>query len=193
MLATYLRLRTTVSNLFDFSNDLGGRSPFRHFLVFVLLLAPHCSIARAQTSPANWTRIHLEDDRLWARKSGIDQAAVRHLRELAGLSNDMALTRISKLDATTLSFRKQILLVIAGGNGHCLTLHVFSSPPYREVWSADALPDGSGFCRKSPGNPKAYATKDGTIVVDIPVSDGLGVAGHDCYLFAWNGSSYQLR
>jgi hypothetical protein len=110
------------------------------------------------------------------------------------------------VDAVSLRSRKQLLFVTAGGNGHCLKLHVFgnSGNDDKPLWSLSALPDkGGGICHEQMLRyPTAYVRPTGEIVVqvptgaawvkrerlgDYPVSTALIV-----YTFRWDGVTYRL-
>ncbi|HEV8482246.1 MAG TPA: hypothetical protein VGV87_01700 [Blastocatellia bacterium] len=110
-----------------------------------------------------------DEDSKWARKSGLTQEEIRKLRKLTGVEGDRAAGYIDSIDTHSLSSHNQILLVTAGGNGHCLNLYVFARAAggFRSIWAAEE----KGYCRESPDSPEAYVTPSGRIVVKIPVYD----------------------
>jgi len=79
---------------------------------------------------------------------------------------------IETIDAATLKKRKQILFVIARGNGHCLTVFVFgnSGRSKTPIWELDQRPEGTGICHEQylGSYPTAFAQSNGDIVVQIP-------------------------
>jgi len=116
---------------------------------------------------------------------------VREMRMRAGV-DDESNEHIDFVDAKSLAHRKQVLLVMAGGNGHCLGLFVFQNyAPYDLVWSTEEVSGGAGMCRESPLNPKALVSA-GRVVVQIPVFDyQRNVSkGSNVYRFEWNGQTY---
>src|SRR5712692_1207324 len=180
------------------------RLSFGRATLFILVLGPMLvlGVSGASTSQntaeEDWTMVHRRDDESWAMKSGLSAATVRGLRELAKVPDDMPGVRIDNLDAKTLRFRGQVLLVLGSGNGHCLSLYVFgrTGSTFREIWSAEGLPDGAGFCRENPRDPEAYATREGRIVVKIPTDTDWDAGAINAatlhYVFGWNGKTYSL-
>ena len=131
-----------------------------------------------------------DDDRTWAIKSGLTPQEIRKLRRLVGVENE-ADGYIDNLDSKTFKTRNHILVVTAGGNGHCLDLYVFTriGTDFRKAWAAEE----KGYCRESPKNPEGYATRDGKIVVKIPVYDSTRQVERATgfYTYAWNGRTYK--
>lgn len=149
----------------------------------------------AVTPAQDWVARHQEEDRVWADRTGLIPEQVRQLRLMADVPDDEA-AYIVNLDTENLKTRNHILLVTAGGNGHCLELVVLErkGDGFQRMWSVAGTPGGAGFCRESPTNPEAYATTNGEIVIKIPVFDynkGTGKAT-DLYTYVWNGKSYEF-
>jgi hypothetical protein len=151
------------------------------------------SAAPLPSSPEEVALRHSEEDRLWATRTGFSDAQVRQLRHLADISDDVA-EFIVNIDTESLRRQGNILFVSAGGNGHCLQIDVFRAelPSFDRVWSAESFPDGSGFCREAPQNPRAYVGPDADIFVDIPVFDynTNSARGLRRAVYRWNGHSY---
>ena len=156
----------------------------------VILLLGAVSIDASAQRELNKER-RVREDYLWSRKSGLSKSAIREMRLLADVTDDSS-ELIDFVDAKSLRHRKQVLLVTADGNGHCLALYVFERKKrYERVWSSAQLPGGGGYCRESPVNPKVYV-KAGKIVVTIPVFDyQQNVSKPDnLYVYKWNGKTY---
>jgi hypothetical protein len=115
---------------------------------------------------------------------------------------------IETVDATTFASRKQILFVVSAGNGHCLTLGVFtvSGQSQSRIWELDELPGGrGGICHEQMlGYPTAFARAPGDIVVQVPTGPAYIVSDVDRkssypistalaqYTYRWNGSTFKL-
>ena len=131
-----------------------------------------------------------DSDRTWALKSGLTLEEIHRLRKLVGVENE-ADGYIDSIDSKTFKSRHHILVVTAGGNGHCLDLYVFAhrGAEFRRAWAAEE----KGYCRESPKNPESFATADGKIVVKIPVYDYNRQANRavDFYTYTWNGRTYK--
>ena len=164
---------------------------FRTRAFFAIFLV---SASSAYTVQDPSKSLHVQEDQIWANKSGLPQRMVHQMRVRAGV-DDESNEHVDFLDAKSLSHRKQVLLVTAGGNGHCLGLFVFQKhAPYDMVWSTEGLSGGAGICRESPINPKAFISA-GRIVLQVPVFDyKRNVSkGPNVYVFEWNGKTYVAR
>jgi hypothetical protein len=165
------------------------RTPLLRTRAFFAILFLSASSAYTVQDPSKSPDV--QKDRIWAKKSGLPERMVRQMRVRAGV-DDGSNEHIDLLDAKSLSHRKQVLLVTAGGNGHCLGLFVFQKhAPYDMVWFTDGLSGGAGICRESPINPKAFVSA-GRIVIQVPVFDyKRNVSkGSNVYVFEWNGKTY---
>lgn len=164
-------------------------------LVLLSALLILCGYAADRAAAQDFAARHRQEDAAWAQKSGLSPATVRKLRLIAGVTDDTA-ERIVNLDASSFRARRHILLVSAGGNGHCLDLHVIARRrnSYRVVWSASEMPTGAGFCRESPENPEAYAADGSRVEIKIPVYDYERNAPEATRLltYRWNGKTYKL-
>ena len=160
---------------------------------FLLVLLSWNPVALAQYQEQDYVARHLKEDREWARKSGLRVADIRKLRLLANTPDDSD-TLVDSLDAKSLRFRNQILLVTTSGNGHCLDLYVFKRgiKTFRLIWSATGMPSGAGYCRESSNDPEAYV-RSGRIVVKIPVFDYRRAVPEATYFYTynWNGKTYR--
>lgn len=169
-------------------------SMFRAIFICSLLVLRAAAYGQGTLPEDVWVARHRREDREWARKNGLSLSEARRLRLMAGVPDDSA-DYVDTVDASSLRRRGQVLVVSAGGNGHCLCLHVFSRRGGRlkRVWSAEGAPDGAGFCRASPTNPSAYVNARKDIVVKIPVFDYKRRVniGSDLYTFKWNGRTYR--
>ena len=144
------------------------------------------------------------EDQHWAQTSGLSVTDIQALRQIAGISDPAAGSRILNLDATSLKSRNHILFAEMG-NGHCMRVHVFerTSTGFTEVWSLAEIPRhswsppnraGNGICSQSPKLPGARATPDGRIVVEVPtLSDPfVRTLPVNAYTFTWTGTRYEL-
>lgn len=142
-----------------------------------------------------WVDRHRIEDAVWARRTGLRQAEIRELRLGAGVADELA-DVIDLIDARSFRDRGHILVVTAGGNGHCLGLFVFRTEAgsLRQVWSAEGTPGGAGFCRESPVNPSASISRGGKIAVRIPVYDYKAAreVGSRHYVYKWDGVAYRF-
>lgn len=143
----------------------------------------------------DWIARHREEDRVWAERTSLTTEQVRQLRLAADVPDDEAAS-IVNLDTQNLKVHNHVLLVTAGGNGHCLELVIFNREgnEFRRIWSLGELPGArGGICRESSLDPEAYATPDGKLVVKLPVFDyNSGTAKTtELYTYVWDGKSYE--
>ena len=171
---------------------------FRYLLLGLFLLAVAHLAPAEPTVDENWTKIHHQDDVRWAKKTGLSPQQVRSLRAAADIDDDTEAARIDSLDTAALAFRKQVLLVTAAGNGHCLTLTVFSrlGQSFQKIWEADEIPGVSGFCHNGAYSRdfNVRATKEGKIIVEVPkdTSGTEAFGGLKQLIYRWNGKTYVL-
>ncbi len=148
---------------------------------------------------------HRQERFTWAARTGLPAATIEHMwRAVMGRDADNFRGEgIETIDAFSLRSRKQILFIMAGGSGHCLTLYVFgnSGQDERPLWQSDGLHDYGSFCREDMmPYPAAYARPNGEIVVQIPTGPAwVRRAPLDYYpvstaltacTFQWNGRTY---
>ena len=156
----------------------------------IILLFGTASFYASAQQELNKAR-HAPEDYFWAEKSGLSENAIREMRRMAEVADNSS-ELIDFVDTKSLRHRKQILLVTADGNGHCLALHVFERKKrYERVWSSEQLPGGGGYCRESPVNPRAYV-RNRKIVVEIPAFDYRQNVSKpsSLYIYRWNGKTY---
>lgn len=144
-----------------------------------------------------WRKIHSEDDLKWAHSTHLAVQQVRQIRIAAGVKDDLEDGRIESLDLRGLASRKQVLLVTAAGNGHCLTITVLvkKDSTFENLWQVDEIPRLSGFCHNGVYSRdfSVYA-KSGHIVVNVPQDH----SGNDLFgrirklIYTWNGHTYEL-
>jgi hypothetical protein len=173
-----------------------GRIPLIKALILCGTFLVCASSVDAQPQPQGWAARLEEDDRTWARRSGLSVTEVRRLRLVAGVTNDNN-AYIDHLDVRGLRARNHILLVTAAGNGHCLELYVFRrrGSSFQRLWSVSGMPEGAGFCRGSPRNPEAYVTRDAKIRVKIDYADYEALLANvetEYFTYVWNGRTYRL-
>jgi len=175
----------------------------RHCLVLVAFAC----VAFAQTDDArSFLKLrHDREDQSWALKSGLAVTDVRGMRVMAAIS-DVTPAWIVNLDANSLRKNNHVLLV--EGAGLCVRLHVFEHTPtdFREVWSIGEMPrrtwilnetatgPGRGICSEAPRAPRAHATPDGRIVLEVPLllDPWERTLPTSTYSFAWDGKKYAL-
>ncbi len=149
----------------------------------------------AVSQDQDWIARHQEEDRAWASRTSLTPEQVRKLRLASDVPDDEA-AYIDNIETEGLRSRNHILLVTAGGNGHCLELIIFErkGDDFQRIWSIAEMPSGAGFCRESPLDPQAYAAPNGEIIVKVPVFDyNKGVAkATNFYTYKWSGKTYEF-
>jgi hypothetical protein len=165
-----------------------------------VLTAFHCAAAQDSTV----VKLHDSEDQHWATKTGLDAGDVRAIRMAAGVS-DSSYSRILNIDANTLQHGRHILFV---EGQPCVNLHVLErlANGFVEVWSLSALPrpisgvppttlgKQRGICPLAPLLPRARATTEDQIVLEVPVllDPFQRTLPPYTYVFAWDGSRYAL-
>ena len=170
------------------------KSMWGQFVMYCLLiLSFFCGLIVAQPGT-----LQSQNDKRWAARTGLTVAQVAQLRQLSDIADGETESVIHLLDAKSLKFHNQILLVGAGGSGSCLDLNVFSEKDgkFEKIWQQSETPTGAGFC-------KDVDTR--TPVVLIPNKDEIAVRVFDSsqqkssktklpsttYFYRWNGKTYE--
>ena len=187
--------------------------------VFILLMAPGVISAQPFAGSGSQARICKArqdlENQTWSANINRSADDVRQLRASVAaaaesrtpvdLSHSWRCSHIVTLDTKSLADRQQILFV-EGDGGPCIKINVIQSrSPFAPVWSlrADALktvmsnlpvPDGDMICsRSAPKPPRAYATAEGKIFLEIPSPRRyLDQRAFPPYVvsFLWNGANY---
>jgi hypothetical protein len=142
-----------------------------------------------------------DQDSSLAEKSGLFVTEIRAIRMALGIS-DPAVHRFLSIDPDSLKDNGHILVVetVRG----CLQIHVVERANFQEVWSLTDVPNRTyaldhdtrskgGICPQAPIPPKASGTKDGRIVLEVPVlfDPGQRYIAPYKYTFRWDGKEYK--
>ncbi len=162
----------------------------RSALACFLLAA--CGGASAQ----DWKKVHRADEEKWAKSTGLDPSIIHKMSRMASSTDDEKddNSRIGNVDLEGLAERHDVLFVTYAGEKNCLTITVFrqfSPTLFKEQWSVQQSPDGTGFCDTDFGSAAADAT-NGIIAVSVPRSKKDGNAVYTVYAYDWNGISYRF-
>ena len=168
-----------------------------------ILMSLGCATAQDNRDDLVKTQ-HEHEDQQWAIRTGLPAGDVRAMRIAAGMS-DTSRSRIVDIDTHTLQHGKHILFVEAGP---CLKLHVLErgAKGLVEIWSLGELPESmngapsvksqsqGGICPQATRPPRAHATTEGRIILEVPVlTDPFQRSLPPyTYVFAWNGGKYMF-
>lgn len=179
------------------------RTRFRVLTLSVLVAGFAATRAGPQDdfpSDPNWPAFHATDLARSSHKSGLSTTVLKELLRAAGREGDYDY-KIGDVDAKSLKKRGQVLVVTYDfGTGHCMTVYAIDTrtPYYRKVWEAGGTESGD-FCTDSIlGAPTASVGSEGTILVKLPVSNGVVPLSRENSVllvvdYVWTGETYQLH
>jgi hypothetical protein len=179
------------------------RTGFRVLIFAVLVTVFAASRAGPQDdypSDPNWPAFHDADLARSSRRSGLSTTVLKELLRAAGREGDYDY-KIGDVDRKSLKKRGQVLVATYDfGTGHCMTVYAIDTrtPYYRKVWEASGTESGD-FCTDSIlGAPKASVGSEGTILIKLPISNGVVPLsrGNSLLLvvdYVWTGETYQLH
>lgn len=165
------------------------------FLSWLIAMLVFPKVAPTATERIDWVAIHHQDDTKWARKTGLSPALVRRLRIAAALQDSDPEGRLEEVDVANLKSRRQALVVVSYGNGHCLTVTVLGRKRsgWVSVWSESEAPDGSGFCHEGmTPNPTVSVSRKQEIVIEIPTERAEQGCATRRLIYSWKGKTYQF-
>jgi len=145
----------------------------------------------------------------WSNRTGLPVETIGQLwwRAMGADAGEISDAGIEVVDAASLRDRRQVLFVVAGGNGHCLSLYVIGNggSDKKPLWELSQLPhNAGGICHgKMMPYPTAFAGPNGEIVVQVPsgaawVKRGQPLGDYPVstamkvYRYRWNGKTYRL-
>jgi hypothetical protein len=164
---------------------------------FLPLFLAACFIAAGNTASAqDWKKVHRADEEKWAKTTGLDASTVHKMwREASGPGDEKNDdSRIANVDMEGLADRHDVLFATYAGEKNCLRITVFrqfSATKFKEQWSVDKSPDGTGFCDNEFGSAEAQAT-NGIVAVSVAHSKKEGDVIYTVYAYDWNGITYRF-
>jgi hypothetical protein len=141
------------------------------FALVLFLIAPLPSISAQSSSTFDWVAFHRTEDLIWSQKTGLSPKEIRNLRLAVGIADNEPSNPLDAIDARTLP-NERIFLTTVSGSGHCLNVNVLHrhGKGFQKLWSAGAMPDGSGFCHPPAcRNVGALATSKNQVMIAVPV------------------------
>ena len=144
---------------------------FAALFAIVLFLVAAQPVFAQSSSTFDWVAFHRAEDLTWSRKTGLSPQEIRKLRLAVGIADDEPSNPLLDIAAKTLP-NERIFLTTVSGNNHCLNVNVLNrhGKGFQKLWSAGAMPDGSGFCHPPLcRNVGALATSKNQVMIAVPV------------------------
>jgi hypothetical protein len=147
-------------------------------------------------SQDNFDTIHQEDFARWSQVTRLSPSDIhrmwRSTSHYANESDDDS--SIELIDAKSLAWRNQTLMIVSAGIPRCVTVAVFSVAPVpQKLWQENQGPDSYGFCDNLGIVVDVTVTKDGMILIATAVhpdeNDG-SRAVIRTYSYKWDGKTY---